>query len=99
MSNQHIDVHYVAKLARIELTPEETAAFSPQLDHIVAHVNKLQELEISAPAAEPQAVSGKAHPSNQLRADLPVAGLCHQDALANAPASEEGEFVMPKIVE
>ena len=35
MSHRHIDVRYVANLARLELTADEVATFQPQLEAIL----------------------------------------------------------------
>jgi aspartyl-tRNA(Asn)/glutamyl-tRNA(Gln) amidotransferase subunit C len=38
------EVKHLAKLARIELTPEEVAAFTLEMSAILAYVGKVQEL-------------------------------------------------------
>ena len=38
MSTPQIDVAYIAKLARIDLTEEETALFSKDLDKVLAYI-------------------------------------------------------------
>ena len=40
MSTPQIDVAYIAKLARIDLTEEETALFSKDLDKVLADSQK-----------------------------------------------------------
>ncbi|MEM6821289.1 MAG: Asp-tRNA(Asn)/Glu-tRNA(Gln) amidotransferase subunit GatC [Verrucomicrobiota bacterium] len=96
MSAEKIDVHYVAKLARIELSDSEAEAFSSQLADVVAHVQELNEVDLSkADSLIEQQGAGE----NHLREDEPFPGLPRDPVLANAPESSEGEIVMPKIVE
>lgn len=90
-----IDTAYVANLARMHLSDEEIACFQPQLEQVVAYVAKLQELDVSG--IEP---TSHAQPlTNVLREDGVREGLTCEQAMANAPASIEGQFLVPKIVE
>lgn len=99
MSVEKVDVHYVAKLARIALTEEESTAFSSQLGDIVEHVRQLEKLDLGdLETADPGSASAS---ENHLRPDEPEVSrsLDRQSVLGNAPRSAEGEIVMPKIVE
>jgi len=90
-----IDAAYVAHLARMHLSDEEVARFQPQLEQVVEYVTKLQELDVSG--IEP---TSHAQPlTNVLREDGVREGLTNDQAMANAPASIEGQFLVPKIVE
>ena len=42
----HIDVSYVAHLARLKLNTEEIALFDEQLAHIVGYIDQLSELNV-----------------------------------------------------
>jgi len=91
----HMDVSYVANLARIELTDEETTLFQGQLNQVLAYVEQLGELDVSN--VEPTA---HAMPLvNVLRADEPRASLDHDAVIANAPADRNGQILVPKINE
>ena len=95
MAVEGIDVKYVARLARLELTPEEEKKFGEQLGHILGYVEKLKELDVTG--IEPTA---HAMPRvNVVRADETRPSLPHADALRNAPSQANGLFVVPKIVE
>ncbi|MEM1156705.1 MAG: Asp-tRNA(Asn)/Glu-tRNA(Gln) amidotransferase subunit GatC [Verrucomicrobiota bacterium] len=96
MSVEKIDVHYVAKLARIELTEDETEAFGKQLHDIVAYVQQLDTADISL---IPESHLDDHTSGNHLRADIACPGLPCEKVLQNAPAAVDGEIVMPKIVE
>ena len=47
MALEEKDVRYVAELAHLELTPDEVNKFLPQLDSILQHMQKLNELDTS----------------------------------------------------
>ncbi len=90
-----IDTAYVANLARMVVSDEEVARFQPQLEQVVKYVAKLQELDVSG--IEP---TSHAQPlTNVLREDGVREGLTNDQVMANAPASSEGQFLVPKIVE
>ena len=89
------NVHYVARLARIELTPEEERHLGAQLGHILDYVAKLREVDVDG--IEPTA---HAFPlENVTRPDVPCGPLPREEALRNAPAASGGLFIVPKIVE
>lgn len=90
-----VDVAYVARLARLALTPEETATFQRQLADVLAYVSQLRELDVAG--VEPTAHAAPAR--NVFREDVAQPGLPVETALANAPAARQGLFVVPKIVE
>jgi aspartyl-tRNA(Asn)/glutamyl-tRNA(Gln) amidotransferase subunit C len=95
MSADPIDVQYVARLARLSLTPAEQQIFGSQLSHVLDYIAKLKELDVSG--IEPTA---HAVPLiNVTRSDEAVSSLPHAAALRNAPAQANGLFLVPKIVE
>lgn len=89
------DIHYVANLARIELTPEEEAKLGSQLGGVLQYIEKLGELDVSK--VEPTAHSFPL--VNVVRADEIRPSLPHEDAMKNAPSKGGGLFLVPKIVE
>ena len=95
MAAPEIDIQYVAHLARLELTPEEQKKFGDQLGHILEHIEKLKQLDVTN--IEPTAHA--APRVNVTRADEVRPSLPHADALRNAPAQANGLFIVPKIVE
>jgi aspartyl-tRNA(Asn)/glutamyl-tRNA(Gln) amidotransferase subunit C len=89
------NIHYVARLARIALTPEEEKTLGTQLDGILGYIAKLKEVDVSG--VEPTA---HAFPLvNVTRPDVVEPSLPTDEALRNAPAKAAGLFVVPKIVE
>jgi aspartyl-tRNA(Asn)/glutamyl-tRNA(Gln) amidotransferase subunit C len=88
------EVLHVADLARLSLVPEEIEVVTRQLNDILAYVEKLQELDT-------EGVEPLAHVIpvfNVLREDAVREGLDRESALSNAPAREEGAFVVPRII-
>ncbi len=88
------EVLHVAELARLSLGPDEVELFTRQLNDILAYVEKLQELDTSgvAPLAHVIPVF------NAFREDEVKEGLSPDEALANAPARQEGNFVVPRVI-
>jgi len=91
----NIDIDYVANLARLELTADEKAKFSGQLEDILKYFDKLNTIDVSGeePMAHPFPVF------NVLGEDEPSATLSQEDALANAPKQRNQQLVVPKVVE
>ncbi|MEI6340732.1 MAG: Asp-tRNA(Asn)/Glu-tRNA(Gln) amidotransferase subunit GatC [Verrucomicrobiota bacterium] len=89
------NIHYVARLARVALTPEEEQRLGGQLGNILGYIEKLRTVDVSG--VEPMS---HAFPlANVSRPDEPGSSLSHDDALRNAPSRSGGLFVVPKIVE
>ena len=94
MSDQ-FDVRYIAQLARLELSDAEIAKFQSQLGQILSHVEKLGQVDVSG--VEPTAHANQV--VNVFRADEPRAWFTPEVALANAPRSANGLFIVPKVIE
>lgn len=95
VSTAHIDVHYVANLARLQLHPDEAAQFQEQLDRIIAYFNQIRTVNVDG--VEPMAHAASVH--NVFREDVVRPGLDHEVVMSNAPAQTDGQFTVPKIVE
>ncbi|MEL6977888.1 MAG: Asp-tRNA(Asn)/Glu-tRNA(Gln) amidotransferase subunit GatC [Pseudomonadota bacterium] len=88
-------VRKTAKLARIAIDEADVAPLTEKLNGILDWVEQLQEVDVET--VEPMtAVTPMAL---KLRSDEVRAGDDADRALANAPASAEGFFVVPKVVE
>jgi aspartyl-tRNA(Asn)/glutamyl-tRNA(Gln) amidotransferase subunit C len=95
MAAVEIDVNYVAHLARLALTPEETQKMRSQLEQFLGYVEKLKELNVEHVEPTAHAVPLV----NVTRADEIRPSLPTDAALRNAPAKANGLFIVPKIVE
>lgn len=91
----HLDIDYVAQLARLALTDEEKAQFARQLGEVLAYVEKLKEVDVTD--VEPMAHAFEV--TNVWQADEPRSGLTAGEALRNAPAARDDMFVVPKVVD
>lgn len=91
-------VRYVAELANLRLTDEEAARFQADLNEILEHMDKLNELDTSG--VEPMAqVLFEAGETATLRDDVELPVLGAETALANAPLAAAGYFKVPKVIE
>ncbi|HZU19397.1 MAG TPA: Asp-tRNA(Asn)/Glu-tRNA(Gln) amidotransferase subunit GatC [Candidatus Dormibacteraeota bacterium] len=89
------EVRHVAMLARLGLEPGEEEFYAGQLSAILAHIDRLRELDTEAIPPTAQAVPLQA----RLREDEPRPGLSQEQALTNAPEAREGYFVVGAIQE
>ena len=89
------EVRHVAMLARIGLEPGDEEFYADQLSGILAHIDRLKELNTDAIPPTAQVVEV----ANTLREDVPRPGLSQEEALANAPAAVDGFFRVPSIQE
>jgi aspartyl-tRNA(Asn)/glutamyl-tRNA(Gln) amidotransferase subunit C len=88
------DVEHVALLARLELSDAEKETFTVQLGQILEHADNIQKLD----TAKIPPTAHIAPLNNVLRDDKTHKCLTNEEALSNAPKSEDGGFVVPKIV-
>jgi aspartyl-tRNA(Asn)/glutamyl-tRNA(Gln) amidotransferase subunit C len=92
------DVRYVAELAHLELTEEEVKKFLPQLDSILQHMQKLNELDTTQVGPMAQ-VTYPAAENPALRSDQPHPTFRQDEALGNAPETDAGCFKVPRVIE
>ena len=90
-----LDVAYIARLARINLTEAEAKLFQKQLDDVLEYVEKLRQADISD--AEPAAHALPIF--DVFREDTPRDWFTAEQALSNAPRKANGLFIVPKVVE
>ncbi|NJM75079.1 MAG: Asp-tRNA(Asn)/Glu-tRNA(Gln) amidotransferase subunit GatC [Acaryochloridaceae cyanobacterium RU_4_10] len=88
-------VHKVAHLARLELTPEEEVQFTSQLGDILEYVEQLGELDVRDVAPTTRAIDV----SNITRHDALKPWSDRDAILSNAPDQDGDFFKVPKIME
>jgi aspartyl-tRNA(Asn)/glutamyl-tRNA(Gln) amidotransferase subunit C len=91
----NLDVAYVARLARLNLTDEETELFQKQLGDVLKYAEKLREVDVSNVEAAAHALPI----FNVFREDAPRDWFTAQQALSNAPRQANGLFIVTKVVE
>lgn len=95
MSLNSGDVRRIAQLARIEITDSETEQTLRQLNDIFKLIEQLQSVDTTN-------VEPMAHPlggSQRLRDDVALEPEDREANMKNAPARDEGLFLVPRVVE
>ena len=89
------DVRAIAEYARIGLTDDELVAMHADLNAIIDSLKPITEFDL-------EGVEPTFHPigdlSNVMREDVERPGFTQEEALANAPHSEDGFFLIPSIL-
>ncbi len=88
------EVEHVADLARLEFSSQEKEQFTKELDEILELVSQLEDLDTTG--VEP--AYNVLELQNVFREDEVKASLPRDEALSNAPESENGAFVVPRII-
>lgn len=93
-------VRHVAALANLNLTAEETARMTRDLEGILTQMDRLQEIDTEG--VEPMAqVLFDAPDKATLREDRERAEdrLSNEDALRNTPLAGQGYYKVPRVIE
>ena len=89
------EVLYVARLARLDLEADAIDTFAGQIDEILGYIEKLNQVNTAGIQPTSPAISL----TNAFREDEQRAHLDRERVLTNAPETEEGCFVVPKIID
>jgi len=89
------EVTHVAGLARLDMDTGSIESFANQLGTILEYIETLNSVDTDGVPATFHAISI----TNAFREDEEGKHLEREKALANAPETEEGHFVVPKIIE
>jgi aspartyl-tRNA(Asn)/glutamyl-tRNA(Gln) amidotransferase subunit C len=95
MSLSSDDVHKIAHLARLAVSDEEAEALCRDLSSILDLVEQMAAVDTSAiePMAHPLAMNQRLRPDEVTESD-------RRDLyLRNAPAAENGLFLVPRVIE
>ncbi|MDF1681279.1 Asp-tRNA(Asn)/Glu-tRNA(Gln) amidotransferase subunit GatC [Ponticaulis sp.] len=95
MSVTNQDVKKVARLARIALPGDQVEPMTDELNNILNWIEQLGEVDVEG--VEP--MTSVVETSLPMREDVVTDGGIQDKVLANAPKSEDGFFVVPKVVE
>ena len=88
-------VKRVAHLARIAVTEEDAERMTGELNAILGFVEQLNEVDVTG--VEP--MTSVTPMEMKTRADIVTEGGKAGDIVANAPATDENFFLVPKVVE
>lgn len=96
------DVARIARLARLELTAEQSAQMQTELNQVLGLIEQLQSVDT-------QGVEPLTHPLSALEdielrlrddvAQAPATAERREQLMSNAPAREEGLFLVPRVIE
>lgn len=85
---------HVAQLARLHLDDAAVELYTKQLGDILAYMDTLNRLDTKGVPPTSHAIFiNNAFRDDEVKPSIPVA-----QALANAPESEDGSFVVPKVI-
>ncbi|MBI2592622.1 MAG: Asp-tRNA(Asn)/Glu-tRNA(Gln) amidotransferase subunit GatC [Candidatus Colwellbacteria bacterium] len=90
-----LDIEYLAKLARIELTEAEKEKFSKELDEILDHFKELQELDTK----DIKPMTGGTSLENVVREDDPSEWTETGKGRTSFPEEKDGFLMVPKMFE
>jgi aspartyl-tRNA(Asn)/glutamyl-tRNA(Gln) amidotransferase subunit C len=89
------DVEKIAHLARLNITEENIMAATERLSNVLAMVDQLQAIDTTG-------IAPLAHPLDtvqRLRADVVTETNQRELLLKNAPAAQDGLFLVPRVIE
>lgn len=93
MSLSKDEVLHIAKLARLEFSPEEIEKYQQELNDILNYIDMLDEID-----EDIKPLSQVNDDTNNLREDIVKKSLTVEKALSNAPEAEDGAIIVPKVV-
>ena len=88
------DIETVARLARLELAPDEQDLFARQLDDILGYARHVQDVDTSGVPPTSHALVSRI----RLRDDEVRPSLPRDEAQAAAPAAAHGLFKVPRVL-
>jgi len=89
------EVIHVADLARLDIHEDLVDKFALQLGTILEYVDTLENVNTTGVRPTTHAISM----TNAFREDNEERHFERDEALANAPDREDGNFIVPKVVE
>lgn len=84
----------IARLSRLEISPEQAAVLAGQMDDILGYMDKLNELDTS----DVEPMYTPVEEGAILRPDEVRKDYARQDILRNAPETDGEYFIVPRIV-
>ena len=87
-------VEHIARLARLNLTPEEIQRYTTELTVILDHIDQLKSVDTEGVEPQNQFITAE----NVFREDIAEPSLPRDKALANAPQQDGEFFLVPKVI-
>ena len=95
MTITRAEVAHVARLARLGLGDDEMDRLASELDHILDAMQALRQLDTSAIPPTAQVIPLQ----NVMREDVPRPSWPVAEIMQNAPATRDGQFLVPPVLE
>jgi aspartyl-tRNA(Asn)/glutamyl-tRNA(Gln) amidotransferase subunit C len=95
MTITRAEVQHVARLARLGLSDDEMERLAAELDHILDAMQALRQLDTSAIPPTAQVIPLR----NVMRDDAVRPSWPVEDILRNGPATRDGQFVVPPVLD
>lgn len=95
MSVTKKDVKYVADLAHLQLTEEESESLVSDMNQILDYMTTLEEVDTS----DVEPLEHVIDLEYRLRDDKAQEPLSHEEALKNAPDADTDYFRVPRVIE
>lgn len=88
-------VKHVADLARLTFSDDELVTFAKQMDDVIQYAERLNELDTEDVVPTTHVMDVR----NVLREDEARPSMNREDVLKNAPASKDGQFEVPSVLD
>ena len=85
----------IASLAKLHLSDEEVSLYTDQINEILEYMNQLDELDTE----DIEPLSHVLDQINMTRKDEQTPSLTREDALKNAPKSDDDYFIVPNVID
>ncbi|MCY3768287.1 MAG: Asp-tRNA(Asn)/Glu-tRNA(Gln) amidotransferase subunit GatC [Gammaproteobacteria bacterium] len=88
-------VGHIARLSRLEIDAQKTVFHAAQLNHIMQLVDQMNRIDTTGiePMSHPQEAALR------MRDDEVCAENCRQQYQSVAPATQDGLYLVPKVIE
>lgn len=95
MTITRTDIEYVAHLARLEVAPDQLDAYVTKLGRIMDFIDTLEQADTAGlePMAHPQDMAQRLRPDQVTETDR------REEYQRNAPATADGLYIVPRVVE
>jgi aspartyl-tRNA(Asn)/glutamyl-tRNA(Gln) amidotransferase subunit C len=94
MPLSNAQVEHIARLARLNLTPEEIERYTTELTVILDYIDQLRSVNTEGVEPQNQFITSE----NVFRDDIAEPSLPRDKALGNAPQQDGEFFLVPKVI-
>ena len=89
------DVRQIASCARIRLSEEEVETMTRDLNDIIVSLEPITQFDLEGVKPTYHPIAGLC---NVMREDTETPGYSQEEAMANAPTCQEGQYKIPPIL-